>query len=304
MPADIQSVIDRILHTMLEPPTYQPIRAWLIADVTTVGQDTVQLGNFSVAEDQQLLRNGIVIELGYELMLVKGIDDVNAASPTLTVERGAYGTEAATYVVGQEIRLSPLFTKQSVFEAVRDNIITLHPRLFTVKVEYAAQVSPGIYACSDDLAISVESAWPYEASFGTMDITADIIDYHPTTEGRAFRAAGFVGNLWIRYRRRMETATATTDLLDDLGVDEAWVNIIMAGAVADVIVGRDVPETIVDWISKSIDTEAVPVGTRQSLAIGLRRYRDYLIDGFSREMTAEYKKVAVRRNPYRKVGRL
>ena len=304
MPADIQSVIDRILHTYLEPPTYQPIRAWLAADVLTSTQDTVQIGTFSVAEDRELLRIGIVVELGYELMIVKGVDDVSAALPILTVERGAYGTEALTYSIGQEVRLSPLFTKRSLFDAVRDNIITLHPRLFTVKVEYATQVSPGIYACNDDLAISVESAWPYEASFGTMDITADVIDYHPTTEGRAFRAAGFVGNLWIRYRRRMDTATDVTDLLDELGVDEAWVNVIMAGAVADVIVGRDVPETVVDWISKAIDTEAVPVGTRQSLAIGLRRYRDYLLDGYAKEMTAEYKKVAVRRNPYRKVGRL
>lgn len=303
MPDTIQTIIDRMFREWLEPPTRQPIRCHAVLAVTD-SDPTIQLGTFSVYEDKQLLRNGILLEVGAELMLVKGIDSVGADQPIVTVERGVYGTTPAAHDADAQVKISPDFTQQSAFEAVRDNIISLHPSLFTIRVAHVAMVAPGIYPCDDPLAISVESAWPFDGNYGTLDITADVIDYHPMTEGRAFRTAGFVGDMWIRYRRRMGVAVSTTDELEDLGVEPVWTLPIMAGAAADLMAGKDLPETIIDWVTKVVDTEAVPVGTRSSLSVGLRRYRDYLIDGYATEMKAEYKPKAVRRSPFRKVGRL
>jgi hypothetical protein len=133
---------------------------------------------------------------------------------------------------------------------------------------------------------------------------ATVVDHHPATDGRAFVASSMVGDLWITYRRRMGVAEATTDLLDDLGVEDVWVPIVMAGAAGDLMAGRDLPRTVVEWVSDILDRQAVPIGSQQSLAVGLRRYRDYLLDGFSSEMGAEYKPKVVRHSPFRKVGRV
>lgn len=303
MPDTIQTVIDRLFREWLEPPTRQPIRCYAVTAMTT-SDDTLQLGTFSVYEDKQLLRNGILLEVERELMVVKGIDSVGSEQPIVTVERGAYGTEIVAHDADVQVKISPDFTQHSTFEAIRDNIISLHPELFTIRVAHVPMVAPGIYPCDDPLAISVESAWPFDGNMGTLDITADVIDYHPMTEGRAFRTAGFVGDMWIRYRRRMGVAESVTDELEDLGIEPVWTTMLMAGAAADLMAGKDLPETIVDWVTKMIDSEAVPAGTRSSLSVGLRRYRDYLLAGYSSEMKAEYKPKAVRRSPFRKVGRL
>jgi hypothetical protein len=298
----VQAIIDRLYRTYLEPPTYQPARCWLQNTVSSTTQDTFQLGAFSVPEDKELLRNGILIEAGQELLTVRGVDDPSLPTPTVTVERGSYGTEPATYDPDTEIRLSPMFSKASAFEAVRDNIITLHPKLFTIDIEHVSPVGPAVYPCHDGLAISVESAWPFEG-MTNIDVTVKIVEHHPIVGGRAYIASGWAGDLWIRYRRRMGVATDVTDTLESIGMDAVWSNIVTAGAAADMMAGRDIPASHTDYVSKIIEPEMVPVGTKQSLAVGLRRYRDYLIEGFASEMKAEYKPVVRRRSPF-KAGRV
>jgi len=299
----VQAIIDRLYRTYLEPPNFQPARCWLTANVTTTTQGTVQIGTFAVPEDKQLLRNGIIIEVGTELMIVKGVDSVSVAAPTLTVSRGAYGTEAQVHTMPVEVKLSPIFTKQSAFEFVRDNILSCHPRLFTTDIQYLAPVAVGVYPCNDPLAISIESATPFEGTMG-LDVTGEIVEYHPMTGGRAFILAGFPGAMWIRYRRRMGVATDPSDTLASLGFDSVWASVVMAGAAADLMAGKDLPSAHVDYISKLIESEAVRPGTRQSLAVGLRRYRNTLLDDFSTEMKADHKPVVKRRSPFRKVGRV
>lgn len=302
---DVQSVMDRLYRAYLEPPVYQPMRCFLINTVSTTTATGFQLGNFAVAEDKMMLRNGLVLEVGDEMLVVQSIDSLTATNPTVTVLRAQYGTTASTYTPGTEIRMSPLFPKQSSFEAIRDNIISLHPKLFTVRQAYVVPVGDGVYPCDDPLAVSVQSAWPHDANHRVMlGVTAQIVDYHPLVDGRAFVAAGCNTDLWIRYHRRMGVATSMTDELDNLGVEDVWVPIVLAGAAADLMVGRDLPETVVDWVTKAVDTEAVSVGSRQSLAIGLRRYRDYLLNTYAKEMQSEYKPVVVARNPFRQAQRL
>jgi hypothetical protein len=300
----MQALMDRLYRTYLEPPTFQPARCWLVGAIATTTEQSFQLGTFSVAEDKELLRNGIVIEVGSEQLIVTAVDDPTLAQPTVTVERGAYGTTATAHTLPAEVKLSPLFTKQTAFESLRDNIVSIHPKLFTIDVVHLSSVAPHVYPCTDDLAISVISAWPFEGTYGTMDITAQVVDYHPRTGGRAFITAGWAGDLWIRYRKRMGVATDLTTTLASIGFEDVWSSVVMAGAAADLMAGRDLPESHVDYVSKLIESETVPVGTKQSLAVGLRRYSSFLLEQFASEMKAEYKPVAVRRSAFRKSGRI
>ena len=297
---DIQSVMDRLYRMYLEPPVYQPMRCHLVNTVSTTTDQTFQLGSFAVAEDKMMLRNGLVLEVGDEMLIVQSVTALTAASPSVTVARAQYGTTPSTYTPGTEIRMSPLFPKLSSFEAIRDNIISLHPKLFTVREARVVPVGNGIYPCDDPLAVSVQSAWPFGGA-GAKGYAARIVDYHPLTGGRAF-VSSVNTELQIRYTRRMGVATSLTDDLDDLGVEDVWVPIVLAGAAADLMVGRDLPETVVDWVTKIADSEAVRVGQRQSLAINLRAYRDYLLNSYSSEMQSEYKPVVVARDPFRSVS--
>ena len=85
----------------------------------------------------------------------------------------------------------------------------------------------------------------------------------------------------------MGSATAESDVIADLGVDERWVNIVMIGAAATLFAGRDIPAANTEWVSATLEAENIRVGSRLSIAGGLRQYRNQLLSDASKEMKAE-----------------
>jgi hypothetical protein len=290
----IANVIDRTFRTYLEPPDARAAACLLAASIDNSTQ-SVQLTNWSVPEDEQLIRLGIRIEIGSELMRVTAYDEPTA---TATVLRGYDETTAAAHAIDDEVKLSPPYPRQSVFEAVADNIIGLSPRLFQVKADQLSSAGANVYPVGDTLALDVVEVWPDEWHMGNGSVEGRIVDYHPDVGGRALITQLWTGSVWLRYRTRMGVATSEADELADLGVEDRWVNIIMAGAAADLLVGRDIGESHVEWVGKVLKAENVRVGTRQSLAIGLAQYREILIGRFETEMKAEYKPRVRMRNAF------
>ena len=131
-----------------------------------------------------------------------------------------------------------------------------------------------------------------------VDISARIVDYHPSVGGRAVILGANIGSFWIRYRRRMLVPTSPTDTLESVGVDERWVTAVMAGAAADLLVGRDLPAARTEWVKSVLEAENIKVGTRMSLSGGLRQYRNGLVDDFAQEMNAEYPPKIHYRDPF------
>lgn len=280
---DVASLIDRLYRTYLRPPDAQEAKTRLLADLPA-DDVTFAIGEFAVPEDQNLLRIESLLEIGQELMAVTGYD---ASTRTVTVVRGQEGTTAADHTQGASVLLDPSYSRASVFEAIADNIITLHPKLFSVKVAFLSSVAPGVYPCEDELAIGVLRAWPDNNA--DIDVMTRVEDFNHNTNGRAFITnIGGMGTLWVRYKRRMCAPTSEADDLEDLGVDPRWATMIIVGAAADLLVGRDIPQVQTDWIAASFESEVVRPGTRAGIAGRLAAYRDLLLDRFRQELATEY----------------
>ena len=294
----VSALIDRLYRTILEPPDFQPHMGFLSSAMTTAST-TVTFDGFSLPEDEQFLALGRLIEIDSELMRVSSYEPTSkTATLHTTGGRNKEGTTLATHDAGAVVKIGAPWSRLSVFEAIRDNIISLYPRLYTVRTSFVSHVGGGGYPINDELAAEVERAVP-DGDFGMTNIHGRFVDQHSFTGSRAFvTTSGHYGNLWLTYRRRFDVADAETDTLSNLGVESVWEWMILVGAAADLLIGRDIPQAQQDFIGSQIEAETKPPGTEQSIAARLRQYRDYLLDGFAAEMDAEYQPRVVMRNPF------
>lgn len=280
----VGAVMERLYRTYLYPPDIRPAQAHLNTALNA-SDTSVVFKNFVIPEDEELVKVGAVIEINAELMQLVGYDELTT---TGTVIRGVMGTTAASHLVDDPILLSPPYPRLSVLEAVADNIITLYPRLYQVTTAEIVSIGGGIAPLDDTLAVEVVEAWS-EGFGSTQDHDARIVDYHPAVGGRALVTNLHTGDLWVKYRRRFGNATAESDTLASLGVEDRWANIVMIGAAADLFAGRDLPATHVEWVEAVLQAENIPVGSRSSLATRLASYREYLMENAKKEMRAEYR---------------
>lgn len=290
----IGRVIDRILRTYLEPPDAQPVTAYASGTMTAnATDDTLTVAQYHVPEDEQLVRLGTVLQMKRELMLVTNYNDT---SKTAIVKRAQLGTDLEAHANQDTITIAPAFPRQSIFESVADNCTALSPHLYTVRTVNLHAIDGFIYPIADPLALNVLEITD---GYGS-DIRAQgrIVDYHPRAGGRAMICSAPLGEVWLKYTRRIGEVTAETDTLDDLGIEDRWVGLLMAGVAADLLVGRDVPETHVQWVSQILKAENIRVGQRQQVGIVLAQYRDLLLRRFAQEMNSEYKINVHMRDPF------
>jgi hypothetical protein len=280
----VGSIIDRLYLSYLTPPGAQDPMCQLAASVTLPTQQTIVLGSFVVPEDSALVRMGSLIEIDQEVMRITGWD---ADTSTATVDRGVYSTVATTHLTPKMVHF-PQFPRSTVFEAVADNILTLHPSLFTISTVLLNPAGYKVYRLNDNLAVDVKEVWP-DGETQNVDLHAKVVDYHEAAGGRALLTNQYTGNVWARLVRRMGKATSEDDTLTEVGMDERWVNVVMAGAAADVMAGRDIPAAQTEWVKSVLEAENIRVGTRMSIAGGLRQYRAILLREARKEMKAEYR---------------
>ncbi len=279
----VQDIIERLNLQWLTPPDGQDIQLQLSGDIVDGDQTEISIGAFIIPEDEALLRQGVLIEVDQEIMRVVVYDTVNSS---VTVTRGEYRTEALAHLQPKLMVLNPSFPRSTIFEAVADNIIQLYPKLYTAASANLVPVN-GLVASIESEAVEVLEVWAGDFA-STIDIKARIVDFHPAVGGRAIILNRGIGSFWARYKRRMVKATAETDTLEDLGVDERWVNIVMAGAAADLMAGRDIEASHTEWVKSVLEAESIRVGTRMSIGAGLRQYRTLLLADAAQEMDAEY----------------
>lgn len=281
----VAKIVDRLFRTYLYPPDAQPAQCFLngaISDTAT----SIVFDNFMLPEDELLMASGVIVEVDSELIRVVTYDTLTTTA-TL-VEREVWGTVKAAHNDNATVILAPPYSRLSVFSAVADNIITLYPRLYTVTAGSIIGVGNGVATLDDPLAVEVVECWG-DGTFSSQDIDARIVDFHPSTGGRALITNTGIGQVWVRYRRRFGDAADETATLADLGMEERWVNIVMAGAAADIFAGRDLPASETRWVGAALESVNIPVGTRSTLARQLAAYRDHLLGLAQREMKAEYR---------------
>lgn len=279
----VGGLIDRIFRQYLEPPDAQAASTRLngaIDDTVT----TFALHLFDIPDDENLVRLGSIIEVGTELMrLTDYVVDTHVA----TVIREVEGTTRAAHDDGVKVKLSPPYARQDVLNSVGENITQLYPSLWSVRTAIVSNVGVDTYVMPDDLAVEIIEA-TFDTAVATVATEARIVDYNRLTGGRAvitnIKAAG---QLWVRYRRRFGVVTSEDDILDELGLDSSWQQAVSAGVAADMLAGRDIPASNVEWVGSTLQAENITVGTRAQLSVGLARYRELLVGRLANEMQAE-----------------
>lgn len=116
--------------------------------------------------------------------------------------------------------------------------------------------------------------------------------------GRALISPPGYSTVWLRYRRRMGRAVSELDTLESLGVDDRWLQIVVVGVAADLLAGRDVPQERSEWVQSVLEAENIRIGSRMSIAGGLRQYRNMLMRDAMGEMKAEYRLRVAMNSPF------
>ena len=152
----IQDVSHRIFRTYLTPPDAQYVQ-FQLSNPVTIDAEEIVVGEFTIAEDENLLRQGSLLEFNSELVRVVSYESTTRVA---AVQRAQYGTVAAAYDVPLLVNVNPAYPQQSVFEAIRDNIVQLYPKLSMVKHVSLGSVSGNVFPVNDLLIAEVLQVWP------------------------------------------------------------------------------------------------------------------------------------------------
>lgn len=321
MSSNIGGLVDRVFREYLEPAddlnSYTALDTGINNSVTTVSFNADLL----TQEEEDVLDAGTLIEINHELMYCTDLDSVNN---NITVVRGARGTTAATHTAGDLIKIAPAFTRKAVFDAVCDQIKNLYPTLYAVEtVETTSGTgytllgsydSPGTnnYLVTPIKAISQYTDWSAgsdQTGLTFKGVAVELIDLpNPftytdntgtertityTTGPNVVHALQFAGiasghTVYVTFKKKFIDPTAESDTLATIGLEDEYEPIIMAGAAAQMLSGRDIPAATSDFITDQLALSTYPVGASSNIRNGLLSYQATLIDQAKKDLKARY----------------
>lgn len=88
---------------------------------------------FTVTDSSQL-SNGVLVEIGNELMWVTSVNTTTNVATVAAFGRGYRGTTATVHSIGDRVSISPVLPRSVVERAVNDTIRGVYPILFGVSV--------------------------------------------------------------------------------------------------------------------------------------------------------------------------
>ena len=277
--AAVSTLVDRIYRDFLNKPDDLSAFSRLDGAMsdTTGTTLTYESGLFS-SEEENLLGNGALVEVDQELMLVTS---ANTSTRTLTVSRGYAGTTAATHADETNVFINPTFPRKSVFDAVADNIVRLYPSLYNVTTTNVT--SNSTYAEVPASTVEVLTSYVQNAS-GEQYTSAGIEllrDFPPSTTNTAvqFYNTSNGKTVYLVVKRKFVRPTSeTVDLATDCLISDEYEQIVMVGAVADIVGATDIDASTQEFITEKLAAENYPVGSGERLRNALLRLRSLLID--------------------------
>ena len=276
--AAVSTLVDRIYRDFLNKPDDLAAFSRLDGGMTDV-QTTLSYedGLFSV-EEENLLGNGAIVEVDQELMLVT---NANTSTRVLSVSRGYQGTAAASHNDKTNIFINPTFPRKSVFDAVADNIVRLYPSLYNVTT--TSVTSNSTYAEVPASTIEVLTSYVQNSS-GEKYTSAGIEllrDFPPSSTNVAvqFYNTSTGKTVYLVVKRKFVRPTdETVDLSTTCLIEDEYEQIVMVGAVADIVGATDIDATTQEFITEKLAAENYPVGSGERLRNALLRLRSLLID--------------------------
>jgi len=277
--AAVSTLIDRIYRDFLNKPDDLSAFSRLDGAISSTTSTSVvyEAGLFS-SEEENLLGSGALIEIDQELMLVTA---ANTSTRTLTVSRGYAGTTAATHADETNIFINPTFPRKSVYDAVSDNISRLYPSLYNVTTTNVTSNS----TYQEVPASTVEVLTSYvQNSTGDQYTSAGIEllrDFPPSSTNTAVQffntSNGKTVHLVVK-RKFVRPTDETSDIETVCLVAPEYEQIVMVGAVADIIGATDIDASTQEFITEKLAAESYPVGSGERLRNALLRLRSLLID--------------------------
>ena len=321
MSSDIRGLVDRVYREYLEPMddlvSYTTLSTGVNNSVTSIVFD----GDMLSIEEEDSLDKGTVIEINQELMICT---DLNAVTNTITVKRGAKGTTAAAHTAGDIIKISPPFPRKNVFDAVCDQIKNLFPTLFAVDTQSITAStgytligdysSPGTHNYIVSILGAISQYTDFSAGSDTtgtifQPVTTSLIELpNPftytddtstertmtySTGPSVVHAVQFSNiasghTVYVTFKKKFIEPTAEDNTLANIGLEDEYVPIIMAGVTAQMMAGRDVPSATSDYISDQLAVSNFPVGSSNAVRNSLLQYQQLLINQARKYLRAKY----------------
>ena len=319
--SNIGDLVDRVYREYLEPMddlvSYTTLSTGVNNSVTSIVFD----GDMLSIEEEDALDKGTVIEINQELMICT---DLNAVTNTITVKRGQKGTTAAAHTAGDIIKISPPFPRKNVFDAVCDQIKNLFPTLFAVDTQSITAStgytligdysSPGTHNYIVSILGAISQYTDFSAGSDTtgtifQPVTTSLIELpNPftytddtstertmtySTGPSVVHAVQFSNiasghTVYVTFKKKFIEPTAEDNTLANIGLEDEYVPIIMAGVTAQMMAGRDVPSATSDYISDQLAVSNFPVGSSNAVRNSLLQYQQLLINQARKYLRAKY----------------
>ena len=273
---NVAEVVARVERQYLEHPDELWVRSAVTQALDASSTSFTINMDLLGPEEQNLLTVGVLVQVDYEQMVVT---DFDALTATVTVSRGARGTDADTHDDGAELLIAPPYTRDIIFNAVAESIVGLHPPLYEWATEKASVGENGIVSVSDEI-VNVFSV----RSFPNQDLMDfEDLGYWPDDEGNAVRSIrvfeGVSGQeVWITYRGKFRMPTSPNAVLAQLGVKDEWARIVVVGAAAQLIASKPMSPAWKEYVSNQMRSEAYPVETPNRIRDALVAYHEFLIN--------------------------
>tara|TARA_B100001250_G_scaffold222469_2_gene190790 strand:+ start:3315 stop:4250 length:936 start_codon:yes stop_codon:yes gene_type:complete len=288
-------LIDRTYREYLRPVEEQePLTQVANLDSITGGQGITAGGvtlsytsGLFTPEEEELIGAGSVLEIDQELLMV---EDINTVSREITVERGRLGSTAAEHFKGTDIILKPKYPRLNVANAIADQVIGLYPALYAVKTttlttsstQYVEMPSGAKRILQAKLNNSTTSVTTY------TDLALELLtDFTPSSTNAAvqFPTAPTSGkSVYVVYAAAFtRPTTEDTNLNTTCGLEDFHEQIVMVGAVAQLLSELDVDATTTNYITENLESRGLQPGAGERLRNALLRYYGVLLDRARRE---------------------
>lgn len=293
-------LIDRTYREYLRPVEEQePLTQVANLDTITGGQGITASGTtlqykegLFTPEEEELIGAGSVLEIDSELLMV---EDINTVSREITVERGRLGSTAAEHAEDTDIILKPKYPRLNVANAIGDQVIGLFPALYAIKKTTITTASTQFVEMPAGTQRILQSKINNSTSNTTVysDIPLELLtDFAGSTTEAAvqFPSAPTSGKtVYVVYASKFtRPTTETTNLNTVSGLEDFHEQIVMVGAVAQLLSELDVDASTQNYITENLEQRGVPVGSGERLRNALLRYYGVLLDRARREQRSRF----------------
>mgnify|MGYP003114741769 FL=1 len=295
-------LIDRTYREYLRPVEEQePLTQVANLDSITGGQGLTSTGTtlqykegLFTPEEEELIGAGSVLEIDTELVMV---EDINTVSREITIERGRLGSTAAEHLEDTDIILKPKYPRLNVTNAIGDQVIGLFPALYAVKKTTLTTSSTQFVEMPAGTQRILQAKIDNSTTGGTTTSFTDVplellTDFAGSTTDAAvqFPTSPTSGkSVYVVYASKFTRPTAETDNLNTIsGLEDFHEQIVMVGAVAQLLSELDVDASTQNYITENLEQRGVPVGSGERLRNALLRYYGVLLDRARREQRSRF----------------